>query len=162
MYICIWVINVFMYTHITIRYIYKYIINVDLKSTPPQTSLHKIICVQKDLRKQHLPKKCERRAKIFFCMILVSSFKFVNRVDLNLANICPECSSSDRSVSFLVYSSTKTNSTVSSYQTYFVDWMKCVQKYQKIARCWRCAVYYMVPDLWSPPNLAHPLWNDPV
>jgi len=47
----------------------------------------------------------------------------------------PEGSFSDRSVSFLKYSSTKTNPIASSYLVYFVSWMKCAQKCQKIAGC---------------------------
>jgi len=47
-----------------------------------------------------------------------------------LEGSCP-----DRSVLFLFYSSTRKNPTVSSYLVHFANWMKCVQKCQKIARC---------------------------
>jgi len=69
----------------------------------------------------------------------------------------PEASCLDRLVSFLFYSSTKTNPTVSSYLVHFANWMKCVQKCQKMARA-----RFMVPDLWLPQNPAHFLRNDPV
>ena len=56
-------------------------------------------------------------------------------LDSTLRKINPEGSCPDRSVSFLFYSSTTTNPTVSSSVVHFANWMKCVQKCQKIAGC---------------------------
>jgi len=53
------------------------------------------------------------------------------RVDMNPPK--PEDSFPDRFVSFLHYSSTKTNLTVTSYLVNFANWMKYVEKCQKIA-----------------------------
>jgi len=64
-----------------------------------------------------------------------------------LEGSCP-----DRSVSFLDHSSTKTNPTVSSYLVHFANWMKCVEKCQKIAGCYQCAVYCSRPPIASKPG----------
>jgi len=85
----------------------------------------------------------------------------------------PEGSFPDRSVSFLDYSRTKTNHTVSSYQVHFVTCMKCLQKCRKIAGCEVSAVYGSQPLITSKPgssslewpgldNFASQRWSDPT
>jgi len=74
------------------------------------------------------------RANPSTCEVLTSG-RFHLRVDLNPPKKIAEGSCPDRLVSFLFYSSTKKDLTVSSYLVHFANWMKCVQKYQKIPWC---------------------------